>query len=261
MSNVSLRTQLKQTLPFIPNNPVANFELLSFSDADALARAAAGAWLTKVEAAAHAGENLCVALSGGRITQKFFTETVIQAKARGISLDCVHFFWADERCVPPGDPESNFKMAEDLLFKPLNIAAEKIHRLRGEDSPQAAVEEANAALDKIAAKNGELMPTLDIIFLGMGEDGHVASLFPRISATLMDTPVSFLVVENSPKPPPTRISLSYKAIFAAKNIWVLVSGAGKAEALRDSLSTNPTTPLGFVIRKRHVKIFSDLNQI
>jgi 6-phosphogluconolactonase len=240
---------------------MANVEFLSFPGPDALAAAAAGAWLDEIESAGRAGKNLCVALSGGRITQKFFAETVAQAKARGTAFDCVHFFWADERCVPPGDPESNFKLADERLFKPLNIAAEKIHRLRGEDSPQSAVQAAEAELNKVAPKNSEQFPVFDIIFLGMGEDGHIASLFPNASAKLMDTRVSFLVVEDSPKPPPTRISLSYKAILAAKNIWVLVSGAGKAAALRDSLSTNSTTPLGHVIARRHAKIFSDVNKI
>lgn len=240
---------------------MANFELLSFPGPDALAHAAAGAWLDEIESAARAGKNLCVALSGGRITQKFFAETVAQAKARGTAFNCVDFFWADERCVPPGDLESNFKLADEMLFKPLNIGVEKIHRLRGEDSPQTAVATAISELNKVAPKNSEQIPVFDIIFLGMGEDGHIASLFPDASAKLMDTPVSFLVVENSPKPPPTRISLSYKAILAAKNIWILVSGAGKAAAFRDSLSTNPTTPLGHVIARRHVKIFSDLNKI
>lgn len=238
-----------------------NFELLIFPGADELARAAASAWLNEIESANRAGKIHCVALSGGRITQKFFTATVALAKERNISFDRVHFFWADERCVPPTDPESNFKLANDLLFRPLNIVTEKIHRLRGEDSPQAAVKIAEAEILRIAPKNHEQQPILDLIFLGMGEDGHVASLFPDTSAKIMDTSVPFLVVENSPKPPPTRISLSYKTIFAAKNIWILISGNGKTTALRESLSPTGRTPLARVIAARPVKIFSDINEI
>ena len=238
----------------------SNFELLSFANADELARAAAGAWLDEIEAANRVGKTLCVALSGGRITQKFFNATVEQAKLRKISFSCVHFFWADERCVPPASPDSNFKLANELLFLPLNISAEKIHRVRGEDSPSAAVKIAESELCRIAPQNQNRQPVLDLIFLGMGEDGHIASLFPKTSAKFLDISVPFLVVENSPKPPPTRISLSYKTIFAAKNLWILASGAGKASALRESLSPKGGTPLASVIQMRRVKIFSDINE-
>jgi len=239
---------------------VQNFELLSFASADELARAAAGAWLDEIEAANRAGKTLCVALSGGRIAQKFFAATVEQAKSRAVSFERVHFFWADERCVLPTDLESNFKTANELLFLPLKISAEKIHRLRGEDSPQDAVKIAQAELCRIAPQNKSSQPVLDLIFLGMGEDGHVASLFPNAPAKVLDISVPFLVVENSPKPPPTRISLSYKTIFAAKNIWILISGAGKESALHESLSPHGQTPLARVIQARPVKIFSNINE-
>ena len=239
---------------------MANYELLSFANADELARAAAGAWLDEIEAANHVGKTLCVALSGGRIAQKFFAATVTQARARAVSFEHVHFFWADERCVPPTDPDSNFKMANELLLVPLKISADKIHRLRGEDSPSAAVKIAEAELCRIAPSNEQQQPVLDLVLLGMGEDGHVASLFPGAAAKILDISVPFLVVKNSPKPPPTRISLSYKMIFAAKNIAILVSGAGKEAALRESLSPKGGTPLARVIQRRPVKIFSDLNK-
>src|SRR5271155_1668968 len=82
---------------------VNKFELISFNGPDALAAAAAGAWLDEIEAAGRAGKTHCVALSGGRITSKLFAATVAQAAARKVSFECVHFFWADERCVPPAD--------------------------------------------------------------------------------------------------------------------------------------------------------------
>jgi len=238
-----------------------SFDLLPFASAADLARTAASAWLDEIEAAARAGKPHCVALSGGRIAQEFFRATVAGAKARKTPFDCVQFFWADERCVPPDNPESNFKMANELLFAPLAIAAESIHRLRGEDPPALAARRAAAELCRIAAKNDESQPVLDLIFLGMGEDGHIASIFPNMSRELMDISVPFWVVENAPKPPPNRISLSYRAIIAAKNIWILISGAGKAAALRESLSATGQTPLARVMAARPVKIFSDINEI
>src|SRR6185312_17568549 len=108
-----------------------------------------------------------------------FASAVEQAKTRNISFECVHFFWVDERCVPSTDPESNFKMANDLLFAPLKISEKQIHRIRGEESPEAAVKVAEEEFQQFASHNSENQPVLDLIFLGMGEDGHVASLFPN----------------------------------------------------------------------------------
>src|ERR1700722_12659516 len=107
-----------------------NYDLHTFGGPDALALAAASAWLDEIEAANRKSERHSAALSGGRITQKFFAETVKLARARRIAFDNVHFFWADERCVPPTDPESNFKLADELLFVPWNISEKNIHRLR-----------------------------------------------------------------------------------------------------------------------------------
>ncbi len=237
-----------------------NFELLSFASADELARAAASAWLDEIEAANRAGKLHCVALSGGRITQKFFNETVAQAKVRSASFANVHFFWADERCLPPTDPESNFKIANELLFMPLNIAAEKIHRLRGEDPLQSAVKAAEAELCRIAPQNINSRPVLDLVLLGMGEDGHVASLFPNAGPEILNCAAPYLAVGNSPKPPPTRISLSYQTIADARQVWALVSGVGKADVLRETLKPDGRTPLARVICLRPVKIFSDVAQ-
>ena len=257
---------------------MGNVEQISFASADDLARAVASAWLDEIESANRAGKTHCVALSGGRIAQKFFAATVEQAKARKIgdggtpSLPTnVHFFWADERCVPPNDPESNFKLANELLFAPLKIPANQIHRIRGEDLPEKAAALASAEMIRIipttspSSRRGEgvySLPVLDLIYLGMGEDGHVASLFPGASSEILNCTVPFLAVENSPKPPPRRISLSYAAIAAAKQVWVLVSSAGKETSLRESLAPSGKTPLARVIQSRlQTKIFSDFQPV
>ena len=242
------------------SNKSSNTELISFVNADELARAAACAWLDEIEAANRTGKLHCVALSGGRVTQKFFTATVEQGKKRNTSFANVHFFWADERCLPPTDAESNFKLANDLLFEPLNIAAQQIHRLRGEDSLQAAVKNAEAELCRIVPANQNGRPVLDLVLLGMGEDGHVASLFPNAGPEIVDCAAPFLAVEDSPKPPPKRISLSYSAIADARQVWALVSGAAKAEALRETLRADGKTPLARVIcSRKSTRIYSDLS--
>jgi 6-phosphogluconolactonase len=245
---------------------VRNFELISFASADKLVQAAAGAWLDEIESASRAGKSYCVALSGGRIAQKFFAAVVEQTKTRKIGDGNMpsfptnaHFFWADERCVPPDDRESNFYLATEFLFMPLKISEDRIHRIRGEDSPEVAVKTAGSELRRIVPPDGNGQPVLDLIFLGMGEDGHVASLFPNASAEMANNARPFLAVENSPKPPLKRISMSYAVIAAAKNVWVLASGAGKEAALRESLELNGHTPLAQVIRSRsHTRVFADI---
>lgn len=239
-----------------------NFELLSFKGPDDLARTVASAWLDEITAANKKGEQHSVALSGGRITQKFFAETVKQAQARKVDFGNVHFFWADERCLLPTDPESNFKLANDLLFAPLKISEKNIHRLRGEDAPDTAAQKANAEINGVVSLKEFNLPVINLIFLGMGEDGHVASLFPILSDQFLDISVPFLVVKNSPKPPPTRISLSYKMIFAAKNLWILASGAGKEKVFNESLSPDGGTPMARVIQGRKAtKVFTDITPV
>jgi 6-phosphogluconolactonase len=238
---------------------MANFELNSFANADELASRAASAWLDGIAAAERAAKPLCVALSGGRIALKLFTSVAAQTKARKISLGLVHFFWADERCVPPDDAESNFRAAHELLFAPLRINDAQIYRIHGEDSPEVAAQKATMDISHIAPKNSDGQPVLDLILLGMGEDGHVASLFPGKMEGKMPADI-FCAVNNSPKPPPDRVTLSYAAIAAAKNAWVLASGAGKESALRASLSPKGDTPLAKVIQSRaQTKIFSDFS--
>ena len=191
-----------------------NFELISFATADELARTVAGKWLDEIEAANRAGKSHCVALSGGRIAQKFFAAVVEQAKAQnwdgGIPslLATVHFFWADERCVPPDDTESNFRLANELLFAPLKISESQIHRIRGELPPETAAAQAAAELRRFASSNANGQPVLDLIFLGMGEDGHVASLFPDEMEIAGSDKAVYRAVNNSPKPPPNRITLA-----------------------------------------------------
>jgi len=238
---------------------VKNFDLISFSSTNELASHVAGAWLDEIELAKGAGRTHCVALSGGRIAVPFYSATVEQGKTRKTSFAHVHFFWADERCVPPTDPESNFKAANELLFHPLKISDGQIHRIRGEEPPPTAVKIAEAELREVATRSPNGGPILDLVILGMGEDGHVASLFPGASAEILNSNVPFLVIENSPKPPPKRITLSYSAISAASQVWTMISGPGKKSALDESLQPEGQTPLARVMRNRSwTKIFFSL---
>jgi 6-phosphogluconolactonase len=236
-----------------------NVELLTCSNPDELARTVAQAWIEEVAAANRAGQPHFVALSGGRITLKLFAAVIELSRAQNVGLGNVHFFWADERCVPPRDPESSYGIALEAFFRPLGIATEKIHRVIGEESPERAAELANETIKRSAPRNAAGQPVLDVIFLGLGEDGHVASLFPRETEMERANLAVYRVIENSPKPPLTRVTLGYPALAAARQVWVLASGAGKEEALRDSLASDGNTPLARVLQLRaKSKVFTDL---
>src|SRR5438552_18074792 len=112
------------------------FELILFPNEVDLGEAVAAAWLREIEAVD--SRPYLAALSGGRIAHRFFSAMAAAAKSRRNAMNSVQFFWSDERCVPPTDPESNFAAARDLLLSPLGIAETQIHRLRGEDRPESA---------------------------------------------------------------------------------------------------------------------------
>ncbi len=235
-----------------------NFELVSFADDAQLAEAAADRWLKEIDQASRMDRGHCVALSGGRIARRFFSAAAGLAKARDLILSSVHFFWSDERCVPPSDLESNFAIARELLLGPLQVAGSQIHRIHGEEPPELAAAAAAADLCRIAPLSGAGQPVLDLIFLGMGEDGHVASLFPGESQEVMDGEAVYRVV-TAPKPPPRRITIGYAAIAAARQVWVLASGQGKQDALRQSLAHGGPTPLARVLKLRsQTRILTDI---
>lgn len=236
------------------------YQLFEFSSPDELAKAAAGRWLKQLaeRKTKPSGRQYNVALSGGRIAKNFFSEIVRQSAQLPHGLfDDVHFFWADERCVPPGDPESNYNIARQLLFEPLKIPASQIHRLRGEGPEPLALREAVVDILK-AAPVADGQPVLEMVFLGMGEDGHVASLFPGEPEAVVKDEAVYRAV-SAVKPPPRRITLGYAAIEAARDVWVVVSGTGKEVALRESLSPTGKTPMARVLQARtETKVFTDV---
>ncbi len=237
---------------------MANREIVSCIDSTSLAATAAGRWLAELAVLPPRTSPYCVALAGGRITQAFYSAVAATSRFRQQSFAGIHFFWGDERCVPPQNAESNFAVANEFLFQPLGIAERQIHRIRGEELPEFAAAEAEAELRRLAPLNAAGQPMLDLIFLGMGEDGHVASLFPGEAEEIMAAPAVYRAVTAS-KPPPRRITLGYAAIAAARQVWVLASGVGKEWALGESLKPVSGTPLARVLRMReHTVIFTDI---
>jgi 6-phosphogluconolactonase len=235
----------------------SHFELKVFPDGHALSAAAARDWLTLLQESPGAHS---VALSGGRIALDFFAAVADSAKASGALLNNVHFFWADERCLDPSDPESNFRLARENLLQPLGIAVDKIHRLKGEWLPMAAVAEAIQDIRRVVSVDSAGVPLLDMVFLGMGEDGHIASLMPNAPPAVQESREPYVHVSNSPKPPPDRLTLTYPVLAAARNVWALVAGADKTDALRNSLSPGGETPFARVLRSRgRTHIYTDVS--
>lgn len=239
--------------------PMENYTLISFQNDAELARAAASEFAGLMSRRGPEGP-FCVALSGGRIARQFFQELARELPSRGEALDGVHFFWADERCVPPDDPESNYRIARELLFAPLRVAEGQIHRIQGERPPEQAA--ADAARDLLQTARNRIggQPVLHLVLLGMGEDGHVASLFPGESEEIAAAPAIYRPVVAA-KPPPHRITLGYSVLAAAKEVWVLASGAGKERALAESLAPGGGTPLGKLLRMRsQTRILTDIRK-
>ena len=232
-------------------------EIIRFPTPDLLAEAAGRLWLQQIQAT-RADRPSSVALSGGRIAGRFFSAVADQAKAHRHLFDRVQFFWADERCVPPEDPESNFALAQEHLLGPLEIRVAQVHRIRGELDRHAAAREAEREIRQIVPLTGSGEPLLDLVFLGMGEDGHVASLFPNEPEEAASSPAVYRGVIG-PKPPPERVTISYATLGAAREVWVLASGGGKEDALRHSLQPGAQTPLGRLLRMRQrTRILTDI---
>lgn len=228
---------------------------------EALARAVAARLREAVAARAAARTVFMLALSGGRLAARLFEEAVAAERAGrtpALTAPTVHFFFADERCVPPEHPASNFALARAHLFAPLGVPPERIHRLRGEADPSAAAAEAERELRALTTTPPHEWPRLDLVLLGMGEDGHVASLFPDAPDAVRESRAVYVPVVGS-KPPPRRLTLTYAALAAARAVWILVSGPGKAATLAAALRPDNSLPLARVLRVQPAaRVFTDL---
>lgn len=205
-------------------------EILILEDSKALAMAAATRLIgIGTRAVAEKGRFDAV-LAGGSTPLALYEILARQDFHQHLDWQKVHIFWGDERCVPPDDPRSNYRTARLSLLDPLEIHEENIHRMAGELDPDLAAENYNRDLRQHFGPVD--FPRFDLILLGLGEDGHTASLFPG-SAAILERGKWVAAVEHVNPPPPLvpRITLTEPVINAAAHVLFLVSGPEKAEIL------------------------------
>ena len=194
--------------------------------AAALARAAAERVVVAAAAAIAARGRFVIALAGGSTPKALYTLLATPEFAARIDWAHVHAFWGDERCCPPEDPSSNYRMAREALLEHVPVPAAQVHRMRGEDDPAQAA----AAYERdLRASFPDGRAAFDLVLLGMGTNGHTASLFPHLSAVRART--RWVVAEQVAEVGMWRITLTPVAINAAAEILFLVAGADKAAML------------------------------
>lgn len=199
-------------------------------DEAALADAIAAALLSEIGRAVALRGRADIVLTGGGIGISSLAAVRHQPIAHTIDWNAVHLWWGDERYLPEGDPERNETQARQALLDALPVPASNIHPMpAGGGDPDTA---AASYADDLAshAAPGASVPDFDVVMLGIGPEGHVASLFPHSPA--LSSAHSVVAVTDSPKPPPVRISLTLPSIRAGRQVWILAEGASKAEAVQ-----------------------------
>lgn len=176
-----------------------------------------------------------VALSGGRTPRKLFAR-LAKKYINEIEWSRIHFWWGDERCVPPDSPESNYKMAYDSMLSHLPVPEENIHRIRGEEDPQKEAERYGQEILSHLNTRGE-WPVFDLVILGMGDDGHTASIFPDQAGLLSDSNVCAVAIHPVTKQ--KRITLTGKVINNANEVFFLVTGKSKAQRMSEIMNNDP----------------------
>lgn len=211
-----------------------------FQDPEELAAEAADLFLWLAEQAISARGRFSVALSGGT-TPKAVYSTLASARTR-LDWANVFFFFGDERCVPPSHEESNFLTAQTSLFRPLNIPDTRIFRMKGEEEPEIAGRDYEAVMRRTLGSSTDGWPRFDLILLGLGPDGHTASLFPGTAA--LEERTRWVAPGFAPTGIRQRLTLTLSVINHADVVLFLVAGAGKARIARDVLepSSSETAP-------------------
>ncbi len=231
-----------------------------YPDKQVLADALAARFLSKVAKFISARGEATVVLTGG--TMGYATLAAINASPKRDTVDWskVNFWWGDERWLPDADPDRNETQAREALLAHIPVDPDRVHTFACSDDGLEldAAADAYAAELKAAAPDGADYPSFDITFLGVGPDGHIASLFPERGG-IKEELRTVIPVRNSPKPPPERLSLTLPVINSSERIWLVLAGADKAAALGLTLADASVfeVPAAGVRAKRSTRFLVD----
>jgi len=192
-------------------------EIYIFNDREGLADRLVSDFLKAIQEESGAGQPIYIALSGGSTPRLFFEKISKPPYLEGVSWKDVILFWGDERCVPPDDAQSNYKMANETFISKIDIPQENVHRIIGENPPEfEAYRYADEIQNNLRSKNG--FPEFNWIYLGMGADGHTASLFPN--APTLEEKKEICVVAEHPETGQKRVSLTLPVINNANQFTI-----------------------------------------
>ena len=236
------------TVHYVSCDPVGFYALITviemsityriFPTAPDLAERLAFDLAKKIEKAEKENSPLNLALSGGN-TPKILFSVLAEKYRSSLNWSFVNLFWVDERCVSPDDPESNYGMTHRLLLEKIDIPTQNIHRMKGENDPGTeTVRYSEEILKYIALKNG--LPVFDIVLLGMGEDGHTASIFPGNIGSFNSTGICEQAIH--PVSGQKRVTLTGKVINNAREIIFLVTGKNKADIVHKIIKGREAFP-------------------
>lgn len=233
---------------------IGRAQITVFASAEELFAAAAGEFANTVT---QAPANACsIALSGGstpRSLYKLIAERAVSDGAlRSIGWRNVHLFFGDERCVPPNDEQSNYRMVRESLLSNAALGAAHVHRIHAELPPAQAAQEYEADLKQHFS---ESLPRFDLVLLGLGYDGHTASLFPGTAALVETT--RWVVANEVPQQKSTRITLTFPVLNNAAKVMFLVSGADKSNAMAATFDQTSETPASRVQPSGELLWFAD----
>lgn len=212
--------------------------VVTHRDPTLLARAVAARLVTRLVDVQSAGGEASLVLTGGGIGIACLAELRDSPARDAVDWTLVDVWWGDERFLPTGDPERNETQARAALLDHVDLDPERVHPVPSADAvpdPETAAERYAAELLRAARPEDHgPVPQFDVLLLGMGPDGHTASLFPESPSVYDERPV--VGVRGAPKPPPNRVSLTLAAINAARDVWIVVAGEDKAPAVSLALS-------------------------
>jgi 6-phosphogluconolactonase len=227
-------------------------------DKEVLAQAVAARLLTRVLDVQSVRSPVHVVLTGGTVGIASLAAVAASPLVPAVDWSGVHVWWGDERFLPDGDPDRNETQARNALIDALGEAlpVDNVHPMpaRSDDvaTPEASAEAYAAALAEAGS------PAFDVLLLGMGPDGHIASLFPHRSG-IQVTDRTVIPVRNSPKPPPERLSLTRPVLNASQRVWLVLAGADKASALGLALAgaSRDEVPVAGIKGRRRTVFFVD----